>query len=47
MKYQKPQLRNLGSLASLTLGMNGSCPDGMDNNVTQLGGMGECGVSEM
>jgi hypothetical protein len=44
MKYHKPHLRNLCSLASLTMGMNGSCPDGTDN-VNQLGGMSDCGVS--
>ena len=44
--YEKPQLRRLGSLASLTLGMNGSCPDG-NGNSSQLGGMGGCGSSGM
>ena len=46
MKYQKPLLRKLGSLSTLTMGMNGSCPDG-DGSNTQLGGMSDCGVSEM
>lgn len=45
MIYEKPVLRELGSFADLTLGMNGSCPDGNSNNVTQLGGMSNCGVS--
>ena len=42
--YRTPKLRRLGSLSSLTLGMNGSCPDGNGNN-NQLGGMSTCGVS--
>jgi hypothetical protein len=45
MKYSKPELRALGSLAALTLGQNGSCPDGGGHNNTQLGGMSDCGVS--
>lgn len=45
MKYETPRLRALGSLSSLTLGMNGSCPDGGGHNNTQLGGMSNCGVS--
>lgn len=44
MEYEKPVLRELGSFSELTLGMNGSCPDG-NSNSTQLGGMGNCGVS--
>lgn len=44
MNYSTPQLKSLGSLASLTLGNNGSCPDGNGNN-NQLGGMSDCGVS--
>lgn len=28
MAYSTPELRNLGSLSYLTLGQNGSCPDG-------------------
>ncbi len=44
--YRTPKLRRLGSLSSLTLGMNGSCPDGNGNN-NQLGGMSTCGVSGM
>lgn len=42
--YETPRLRELGSLATLTMGMNGSCPDGNGNN-NQLGGMSTCGVS--
>ena len=45
MKYVTPKLQALGSLSSLTLGMNGSCPDGGGQNNTQLGGMSTCGVS--
>jgi hypothetical protein len=46
MNYQKPELRALGTLTSLTMGQNGSCPDGGgQNNNTQLGGMSDCGVS--
>jgi hypothetical protein len=47
MQYKTPELRSLGSLASLTLGQNGSCPDGGGLNSTQLGGMSTCGVSGM
>ncbi|CAN5883376.1 hypothetical protein BH23ACT2_BH23ACT2_24710 [soil metagenome] len=43
--YRTPKLRQLGSLSSLTLGMNGSCPDGNSENNTQQGGMSNCGVS--
>lgn len=28
MIYEKPALRALGTFTELTLGMNGSCPDG-------------------
>jgi hypothetical protein len=45
--YQRPQLRALGTLSGLTLGMNGSCPDGGSFNNNQLGGMSTCGQSEM
>ena len=46
MQYSKPELRSLGTLTGLTMGMNGSCPDGFGNdNDTQLGGMSTCGVS--
>ena len=38
MRYDTPELRDLGSFSSLTLGMNGSCPDGGGRNNTQLGG---------
>ena len=47
MEYEKPELRELGSFNELTLGMNGSCPDGGSQNNTQLGGMSTCGVSGM
>lgn len=43
--YSTPELSRLGSLASLTLGMNGSCPDGGGLNNTQLGGASDCGIS--
>jgi hypothetical protein len=45
MKYEKPELRVLGTLTSLTMGQNGSCPDGGGQNINQLGGMSNCGVS--
>ncbi len=45
MIYEKPALRALGSFTELTLGMNGSCIDGNGMNITQLGGMSDCGVS--
>jgi hypothetical protein len=45
MGYSTPELKVLGSLAALTLGQNGSCPDGGGHNDTQLGGMSDCGVS--
>ena len=38
MQYTTPELRGLGSFASLTLGQNGSCPDGGGRNSTQRGG---------
>ena len=37
MKYYTPELRRLGSFATLTMGQGGSCPDG-NGNVTQVGG---------
>lgn len=43
MKYSTPELRPLGSFASLTMGQNGSCPDGNGRNNTQLGG-GDAGT---
>jgi hypothetical protein len=43
MQYQTPELRVLGTLSGLTLGMNGSCPDGGARNNTQLGGGLETG----
>lgn len=46
MHYTTPTLRRLGTLSALTMGMNGSCPDGNGNN-NQLGGMSDCGVSGM
>lgn len=27
-RYERPALRRFGSLSVLTMGMNGSCPDG-------------------
>lgn len=35
MQYNTPELRVLGTLSGLTLGMNGSCPDGGGRNNTQ------------
>lgn len=43
--YERPQLRALGTLSALTMGMNGSCPDGGSQSVTQVGGMSTCGRS--
>ena len=37
-QYERPTLRRLGTLSVLTMGMNGSCPDGGSQNITQLGG---------
>ncbi len=55
MKYSSPELSYLGSLASLTLGNNGSCLDG-NGEVDQKGGgfqdgggdnhEGHCGPSD-
>lgn len=45
--YERPRLRELGTLSGLTMGMNGSCPDGGGLNPNQLGGMSDCGVSGM
>jgi hypothetical protein len=42
--YREPSLRFLGTLADLTLGNNGSCPDGNGDN-DQVGGASDCGVS--
>jgi hypothetical protein len=36
--YDTPELRVLGSFASLTLGNNGSCPDGGGRNNDQNSG---------
>ncbi len=38
MDYTTPELRMLGSFASLTLGVNGSCPDGGGRNNNQNSG---------
>jgi hypothetical protein len=35
MQYTKPELRVLGTLSGLTLGVGGSCPDGGGRNNTQ------------
>lgn len=35
VQYTTPELRKLGSFASLTLGVGGSCPDGGGRNNTQ------------
>ena len=43
--YERPRLRALGSLSGLTMGRNGSCPDGASLNSSQLGGMSDCGRS--
>jgi hypothetical protein len=45
MTYATPELRFLGTLAGLTMGQNGSCPDGGGLTATQRGGMSNCGVS--
>ena len=36
--YEAPHLRALGTLSGLTMGMNGSCPDGGSRNIDQKGG---------
>jgi hypothetical protein len=43
--YQAPLLTELGSFSELTLGMGGSAPDGGSRGATQVGGMGQAGVS--
>ena len=46
MYYQTPRLRGLGTFSGLTMGNNGSCPDGGSrNDDTQLGG-GSVDVNE-
>ncbi len=45
MVYKTPTLKRFGTLSSLTLGQGGSCPDGGGMNVTQVGGMSDCGQS--
>ena len=46
MYYSTPQLRDLGSLSYLTLGQNGSSPDGNSRNNTQLGGGNDGGNTQ-
>jgi hypothetical protein len=41
MQYSTPELRVIGTLSGLTLGMNGSCPDGGGRNNTQNSGTSE------
>lgn len=36
-KYEKPDLRRLGTLNTLTMGMSGSIPDGASQNAGPLG----------
>ncbi len=36
-QYEKPALRRLGSLSTLTMGMSGSIPDGNSQNAGPLG----------
>ena len=38
MEYKTPEVKNLGSLSDLTLGMGGSSLDGACQNNDQLGG---------
>ena len=38
MEYKTPEVKNLGSLSDLTLGMGGSSMDGHCRNNVQLGG---------
>ncbi len=38
MIYETPRLRTLGTFSGLTMGQNGSCPDGAARNNNQLGG---------
>jgi len=51
MNYATPMLRELGSFSSLTLGNNGSCPDGnapadqRGGGVVGGPGLTSCGVS--
>lgn len=46
MNYQTPELRVLGTLGGLTMGVGGSCPDGGARNNTQLGGGSIGGTSD-
>ncbi len=47
MEYETPVLRVLGTFAGLTMGQNGSCPDGAGRNVTQRGGGSIGGTSDV
>jgi hypothetical protein len=47
VQYKTPVLRSLGSLTSLTLGQNGSCPDGGGLNAGRIGGASTCNVKGM
>lgn len=46
-KYQKPVLRELGGLNALTMGMNGSIPDGASQNAGPEGMAGGLPMSGM
>lgn len=46
-EYVKPEVRTLGTFAGLTMGQNGSCPDGGGRNNTQLGGGSIGGTSDV
>ena len=47
MIYETPRLRALGTFSGLTMGQNGSCPDGGGRNNTQLGGGSIGGTSNV
>jgi hypothetical protein len=47
MTYTRPELRFLGSLAALTLGQMGSCPDAGGLTNQRINGQGNCSTPGM
>ncbi len=47
MEYETPVLKALGTFVGLTMGQNGSCPDGGGRNATQRGGGSIGGTSDV
>jgi hypothetical protein len=47
MTYTRPELRLLGSLATLTMGQMGSCPDAGGLTNQRINGQGNCSTPGM